>query len=140
MTHLLQTVFFDSHGDAHVTCDAAEHAAAAFGPSGISRPLTAIEARILRLDGAASHHAAAAGRVVPGEWDTLADGGGLLAVVNALPGLIQATEIAAEQTGGSYVAGLVRLIRILGIDAAPIVGAIDPESFDEDDVLDPDAD
>ena len=42
--------FFDSHGNLHITCDASDHGAGAFGPTGISRQATAEEVAALGLD------------------------------------------------------------------------------------------
>lgn len=79
-------VFFDSHGNAHTTCSANEPGAGAFGPTGISRPLTAADSAVLGLPANGGPAptpwsvAHADGRVVPArepeEWDHLARGQG----------------------------------------------------------------
>jgi hypothetical protein len=73
--------FFDSHGDLHVSCSAEHPKAAAFGPTGVSRPAELWEANMpweCELNGQTPHaHAAVVGRLERAkeahEWDILVD-------------------------------------------------------------------
>jgi hypothetical protein len=62
--------FFDSCGDLHVTCDAGQPAAAAFGPRGISRPASPEEVGLVVVAGETPYTAASrVGRVIDPEDD-----------------------------------------------------------------------
>lgn len=65
-----RTYFFDSHGGLHMTCDASEPGAAAFGPSGASVQIDVDTPR----GESPWETATRLGLVVSGEWDTLIDG------------------------------------------------------------------
>ena len=85
-------IFFDSNGQAWTPCAGNDAGAEAFGPTGIARPLRAAEVSVLRLDVGGTPWASAvrSGRLVEGEWDTLADdvGGALLAALEGVDPLV----------------------------------------------------
>jgi len=69
--------FFDSWGDLHVACSSAHPSAAAFGPTGVSRPASPQEVGLEVLAGESPYTAAQrSGRVVDpeeeGGWAILA--------------------------------------------------------------------
>ena len=69
-------IFFDSHGLAHVSCRASHPHARAFGPLGVSRPLTPQEVDLLGLNSRDTpwYMAIQAGRVVhKNDWCFLRD-------------------------------------------------------------------
>ncbi len=81
----MTTIFFDSHGHAHRVCSADHPRAVAFGPTGVSRPVTIEQIGIVPRRGGETDwvYARRAGALVEGDteelgWDTCDPGQGLL--------------------------------------------------------------
>jgi len=84
-------IFFDSHGAAHITCDATAAGAGAFGPTGVSRRLTDAELRRMCLGGDGSgrtpwswarEQGRLRQRLSEHEWDVLGDEPSVICMVS----------------------------------------------------------